>query len=84
MARNSASISMIIATAAVLSGAINQSLSETVADGIPQWAGGLPPDVPPRPTDSKYAEYEEKLLAKTVINAPKADDGSEIKSHSVY
>jgi hypothetical protein len=85
MLRNSISISMIIAAALLLSGcgAINSSLSETMADSIPHWAGGLPPDVPPRPTNSKYADYLEKQQTKAVVDAPKADVGAEIKPHQV-
>jgi hypothetical protein len=73
MIRNSVSISMIIAAAFLLSGcgAINSSLSATMADNIPHWAAGLPPDVPPRPSDPKYADYLAKQ--KAVIDAPKAD-----------
>jgi hypothetical protein len=82
---NSLSIALIIAAANLLSacGAINSSLSETVTDSIPHWAGGLPPGVPPRPDDPKYAEYLEKLQAKAVVAAPKADVDAEIKPHSV-
>jgi hypothetical protein len=72
---NSSSISMIIAAALLLSGcgAINSSLSATMADNIPHWAGGLPPDAPPRPSDPKYADYLAKLQGKAVIDAPKVD-----------
>jgi hypothetical protein len=86
MIRNSISISMIIAAAVSLSGcgAINSSLSATVADSIPHWAGGLPPDVPPRPSDPKYADYLAKLKGKAVVDAPKADVVAEIKPHSIY
>ena len=86
MIRNSISISIIIAAAVSLSGcgAINSSLSATVADSIPHWAGGLPLDVPPRPSDPKYADYLAKLQAKAVIDAPKADVVAEINSHSLY
>lgn len=86
MVRNSVSISLIIAAALLLSGcgAIDSSLSETVTDSIPHWAGGLPPDVPPRPDDPKYADYLEKLQAKSVVEAPNADVVAEIKSHTVY
>jgi hypothetical protein len=75
MIRNSIFISMIIAAAPLLSGcgAINSSLSATVADSIPHWAGGLPLDVPPRPSDPKYAEYLTKLQGKAVIDALQAD-----------
>ena len=77
---------MIIAAALLLSGcgAINSSLSETVADSIPHWAGGLPPDVPPRPSDAKYTDYLVKLQGKAMLDAPKADDVAEIKPHSLY
>jgi hypothetical protein len=86
MIRNSLSISMIIAAAVFLSGcgAINSSLSETVADSIPHWAGGLPPDVPPRLSDPKYADYLVKLQGKAVLDATKADVVAEIKPHSLY
>jgi len=83
MVRNSVSISLIIAVALLLNGcdAVNSSLSERVTDSIPHWAGGLPPDVPPRPTDPKYADYLEKLQAKAVVDAPTADAGAEIRPH---
>jgi ABC-type glycerol-3-phosphate transport system substrate-binding protein len=78
---NSISIALIIAAATLLSacGAINSSLSEAVTDTIPHWAGSLPVDAPPRATDPKYAEYLEKLQAKAVVDAPKADASAEIK-----
>ena len=86
MIRNSISISLLVAAALLLSGcgAINSSLSGTVADSIPHWAGGLPLDVPPRPSDPKYADYLAKLQAKAVIDATKADVVVEIKPHSIY
>jgi hypothetical protein len=86
MIRNPISISMIIAAALLLSGcgAINSSLSETMADSNPRWAGGLPPDVPPRPRDPKYADYLVKLQGKAVVDATKADVVAEIKPHSLY
>ena len=34
------------------------------ADTIPHWAGGLPAEAPPRPTDPRYEEYERALHAK--------------------
>ena len=70
---------MIMAAALLLSGcgAVNSSLSETMADSIPHWAGGLPPDVPPRPTDPKFADYLEKQQTKAVVDAPKADVDAE-------
>jgi hypothetical protein len=86
MLRNSIFISMIIVAALLPSGcgAIDSSLLETVTDSIPHWAGGLPPNVPPRPDDPKYADYLEKLQAKSVVEAPKAEIGAETKPHTVY
>ena len=45
--------------AIVVSGcaSINENLSAAVADAVPRWAGGLPPDVPPRPGTAKYEEF---------------------------
>ena len=38
-------------------GTINEKLSAGMSDAIPQWAGGLPPDAPPRPGTLKYDEF---------------------------
>ena len=38
-------------------GTINEKLTAGIGDYIPQWAGGLPPDAPPRPGTAKYDEY---------------------------
>jgi hypothetical protein len=37
-------------------GTINEKLSAGMGDYIPQWAGGLPADAPPRPGTAKYDE----------------------------
>jgi hypothetical protein len=36
---------------------INERASAAMGDYIPQWAGGLPPDAPPRPGTAKYDEW---------------------------
>ena len=38
-------------------GTVNGYLANGMSDYIPHWAGGLPPDVPPRPGTVKYDEY---------------------------
>lgn len=38
-------------------GTINEKLSSGMGDYVPQWAGGLPADAPPRPGTAKYDEY---------------------------
>ncbi len=47
-------------------GTINEKLSAGVGDYVPQWAGGLPADAPPRPGTAKYnafmAERERQRL----------------------
>jgi len=47
----------LIATAAVLSLAGCASTGTNVGDLIPQWAGGLPADAPPRPGTPKYDAF---------------------------
>lgn len=37
------------------------SVGPMVGDALPQWAGGLPKDVPPRPGTPEYEEYRRKL-----------------------
>ncbi len=36
---------------------INEKLAAGITDTLPQWAGGLPPDAPPRPGTAKYEEF---------------------------
>ena len=33
---------------------LNEKASAAMGDYVPQWAGGLPPDAPPRPGTAKY------------------------------
>ncbi len=48
-----------IALACLLSGcgSINEKVSAGVADTMPQWAGGLPADAPPRPGTAEYDRF---------------------------
>ena len=59
MVMRTAICAVAVAAALLLSGcgSINSWLAGTFADKIPAWAGGLPPDAPPRPTDPRYSEY---------------------------
>jgi hypothetical protein len=43
-----------------------------MADGIPQWAGGLPADAPPRPGTAKYDEMMKERERQR--HTPKKDD----------
>jgi hypothetical protein len=38
-------------------GTVNGYLASGLSDIIPQWAGGLPVDAPPRPGTAKYDEF---------------------------
>ena len=47
-----------------------------MGDYIPQWAGGLPADAPPRPGTAKYDEFMKERERKRLRAArpPKDDD----------
>jgi hypothetical protein len=60
-------------------GTMNEKLSAGMGDYIPQWAGGLPADAPPRPGTAKYDEYmrereKNRLLPADQRNTAKPDD----------
>ena len=60
------SAAALIASAVSGCGTINEKLAAGVGDYVPQWAGGLPADAPPRPGTAKYnafmAERERQRL----------------------
>ena len=43
---------------------------EFLADHMPEWAGGLPADAPPRPSDPRYAKYIADQQAKAAEGKP--------------
>ena len=53
------SIVCLLALAAGLAGCgtVNEKLSAGMGDYLPQWAGGLPADAPPRPGTLQYDAY---------------------------
>ena len=51
----------VIGLSLTLAGCSN--LATFLADNIPQWAGGLPKDAPPRAGDPRYAEYFKTQIA---------------------
>ncbi len=55
-------------------GTINANLSAGISDTLPQWAGGLPPDAPPRPGSAKYDEFMRERERKRLEAAPPKDD----------
>jgi hypothetical protein len=57
-------------------GTINEKLAAGVSDLLPQWAGGLPADAPPRPGTAKYDEFMKERERKRLEPAPAKDDAA--------
>jgi hypothetical protein len=49
---------------------INEKIGPTVGDALPQWAGGLPRDVPPRRGTPEYDAYMKEQEQKRLEPAP--------------
>jgi hypothetical protein len=47
----------IIACSLAGCASINEKLASGMGEYVPQWAGGLPADAPPRPGTAKYEEF---------------------------
>jgi hypothetical protein len=50
-------------------GTINEKLSAGMGDYVPQWAGGLPADAPPRPGTAKYDEFMKERERQRLLPA---------------
>jgi hypothetical protein len=50
-------------------GTINEKASAALGTYIPQWAGGLPPDAPPRPGTPQYDAYMQERERQRLIPA---------------
>jgi hypothetical protein len=58
-------------------GTVNGYLASGMSDYLPQWAGGLPPDAPPRPGSAKYEEFmRERERKRLETAAPKDEAGT--------
>jgi hypothetical protein len=66
------SLLLLLAIAAGLSGCgtVNEKLSAGMGDYVPQWAGGLPADAPPRPGTPQYDAYMKERERKRLLPAP--------------
>jgi hypothetical protein len=66
-------IVVVIGAAVLLNGcgSINSWLASAMADHIPEWAGGLPAGVPPRPGTAEY-DTVKKSEAASIQPAPQA------------
>jgi len=54
-------------------GTINEHMSASMGDYIPQWAGGLPADAPPRPGTAKYDEFMKERERQRLMPADQRD-----------
>jgi hypothetical protein len=64
-------------------GTINANLAAGVSDTLPQWAGGLPADAPPRPGSAKYDEFMRERGRKRLEAAPPKDEAGAAASASL-
>jgi hypothetical protein len=64
-------------------GTINGYLASGMSDYLPHWAGGLPPDAPPRPGTAKYEEFMRERERKRLEVAPPKEDADRTASSSL-
>jgi hypothetical protein len=60
---------------------INSSMTGA-GDMIPQWMGGMPPDVPPRRGSPKYDEFMQEQERKRLTPAPPKEEPAQSQSPS--
>jgi hypothetical protein len=63
-------------------GTINEKLAAGMSDAIPQWAGGMPADAPPRPGTAKYDEFMRERERKRLEPAPAKEDAAKAGTSS--
>jgi hypothetical protein len=73
-------LALVLAALALAScSSINERIGAGMGDALPQWAGGLPADVPPRRGTPEYDEYikeRERKRLEPANNANAAAPGS--------
>jgi spermidine/putrescine-binding protein len=60
---------------------INEKLASGMGDYLPQWAGGMPADAPPRPGTAKYDEFMKERERKR--QQPAAGDDADKTTSSM-
>jgi len=65
-------------------GTVNEKLADGLGDYIPQWAGGLPADVPPRPGTAKYEEFMKERERKRLEPAVAKDQAGQSGLDAVH
>lgn len=75
MPKSFRSVLAIAVLAAGLSGCgtVNEKFSAATGDYIPQWAGGLPADAPPRPGTPQYDAWMKERERKRLLPAADRD-----------
>ena len=70
------SLLLLVGLAAGLSGCgtVNEKLSAGMGDYVPQWAGGLPADAPPRPGTPQYDAWMKAREQKRLQPAATRDE----------
>jgi hypothetical protein len=63
----------LLGAAACGCSSINERLANGVGDNLPHWAGGLPPDVPPRRGTPEYDAYLQEKERKRLEPAANAN-----------
>jgi hypothetical protein len=61
-------------------GTVNGFLASGLSDIIPQWAGGLPADAPPRPGTAKYDEFMSERERKRLEPAAAKEEAGQPSS----
>ncbi|MGH6716394.1 MAG: hypothetical protein ACREDC_09450 [Bradyrhizobium sp.] len=54
-------------------GTVNRKLANSMADYVPEWAGGLPPDAPPRAGTPQYDAWKKKRERDRLLPADQHD-----------
>jgi hypothetical protein len=62
---------------------INEKLAAGLSDAIPQWAGGLPADAPPRPGTAKYDEFMRERERKRQEPVPAKEEAGKSSTPSL-
>ena len=58
-------------------------LAAGISDTLPNWAGGLPADAPPRPGSAKYDEFMRERERKRLEAPPPKDEAGAAASTSL-
>jgi hypothetical protein len=87
MAFSSRHIAIVLAVTLLVCGLggcgyINEKLAAGMSDAIPQWAGGMPADAPPRPGTAKYDEFMRERERKRLEPAPAKEDAAKADTSS--